>query len=154
MPPTDRRRANLVIGLVVGLSLTAGLGWMALKTTRPMQQASLPANVPVFEAEWLRLPTPEDVIRVYPDKARSERIEDRALVEMRCVIAADGRLEGCAIFNDSLPGYGFAQAALELSDRFEIKTIARDGSSLVGLPVTVPMAFDALFAPAAGEAKP
>lgn len=155
MQPTDRKRANLVIGGVVGLTLIVGLGWMALQTSRAIPLPEVPIQAPIFDAQWLRLPVPDDVVRAYPARARTERIGERVLVEMRCIITEAGRLEGCAIFNESLPGYGFGEAALKLAGRFEIKTTARDGSSLVGLPVTVPLAFDALFAPdAETKAKP
>jgi hypothetical protein len=147
MPPTDRKRANLIVGVIVAAGLTAGLGWMALKTSVSLPELKPSSQRPVFDAEWLKLPVPDDVVRVYPAKAKAERLASRALVEMRCVIAEGGRLEGCAIFDESVPGYGFSAAALGLADRFQIKTTARDGSSLVGLPVTVPMAFDPIYAP-------
>jgi hypothetical protein len=154
MTQPDRRRANLLIGVAFAVLLGGGLGWMAFaQRLRIPTIPQAPDAPPVFDAEWIKLPTPEDVVRAYPPRARTEQLADRVMVEMRCVIAQGGGLTDCAIFHESLKGYGFAEAALALAGRFQVKTTARDGSSLVDLPITVPLGFDALYAPEPGKSR-
>lgn len=141
---TPDRRRGLLVGAGVAVVLAAGLSTMILPGRRPV--APPPDAPPVFDAEWTRLPTPQDVERVYPAKPRAERYAHRVVVSMRCLITEAGGLTDCAITHESISGLGFGQAALALADRFTLKTQAPDGSSLVGLPVTVPMGFSPIFA--------
>jgi hypothetical protein len=149
-PPADdparRRRLNIAIGMLVAALLAGGLLWSVF-AQRPRSIATEVQGAPVFDAEWVKLPTPKDVEGAYPPKAKAAQFREQVLVDMRCVITGAGTLTGCAIFHENIPGWGFGEAALALSDRFALKTQARDGSSLVGLVVTVPLGFDPIFAP-------
>jgi len=102
---------------------------------------------PVYPAEWLRLPTEDDVARLYPAKARREKLAVDVMVNMACAIREDGGLTDCVINEESLTGYGFGDAALKLSAKFKARTKAADGSSLTGLPVGIPLSFDPICAP-------
>ena len=121
---------------------------MGFLTRKPMiTRNTEDFSKPVYAAEWLKLPTCEDVLAVYPNRAKTEALKDPVMVNMSCGIRPDGHLEACEITEESLRGYAFGEAALKLSTKFEIKTTAPDGSALPGLKVGVPMNFDPIFAP-------
>lgn len=142
--PSGRSRLNTYIAVAaIAGGLLYAIGFSIARKPKP----GLEIDQPVFEAEWTRLPTPEAVALAYPPKAKAERYATKALVQMNCVANEQGGLEGCAISHETPPGLGFGAAALSLSKEFRLKTETRDGASLVGLPVSVPLGFDPIFAP-------
>jgi TonB family protein len=62
---------------------------------------------------WAVLPTAEDVIGVYPPKARADGQAGRAI--LRCTLRGDGSLSECVVETEQPDTYGFGAAALQLS---------------------------------------
>jgi hypothetical protein len=141
--PRRSRALNVALGIAAAILLGGGLAWSVSQSSSKVTETS---KGQVFDAEWIKLPTPQDVAAAYPLKARQAALREQALVEMRCIITEAGALAACTILHENMSGWGFGEAALALSDRFALKTKAKDGSSLVGLPVTVPLGFDPIFA--------
>jgi protein TonB len=67
-------------------------------------------------AAWVKLPSPEDLDKVYPPKALAAGVEGSAT--LRCALRPDGSLAGCAVAAESPANYQFGAAALKLAGRF------------------------------------
>ena len=87
-----------------------------------------PVNVPQKAAS--QPPT-----RIYSAQAQ------RANVRMQCRVTASGTLENCVVLSENPPGYGFGRAALRMSGQFQMRPKTRDGKSVAGATVIVPMQF-------------
>ena len=142
--PSRRGRLNTYIAIV---ALVVGVLYAASYAIARKPKPGLVIDPPVFEAEWVRLPSPEAVALAYPPKAKATHYASKALVQMNCFADLQGGLRDCSISHETPPGLGFGAAALSLSSQFRLKTQTRDGASLVGLPVSVPLGFDPIFAP-------
>jgi protein TonB len=105
-----------------------------------------PAPPPAVEAgpdvtitQWLRMPTGEDIFRVYPRHASNRYINGFATI--RCDLTAVGRLTNCAVIAERPAGEGFGVAALKLSGLFKAPEQTPDGRPIAGEHVTIPIRF-------------
>lgn len=76
-----------------------------------------PAPSIVFDAVWIRRPTPEEVKKAFPRGAQS----DTGRVRIGCDIAIDTRVKNCVIYQETPAGQGFGEAALKLSKSFRLQ---------------------------------
>jgi periplasmic protein TonB len=88
---------------------------------------------------WLRKPTVDDLMRVYPRDALRHRIEGRAVVS--CRVTEKGELADCKALQETPPNEGFGEAALKLTPRFLMRLPTRHGIPVAGGTVTVPIRF-------------
>ena len=58
---------------------------------------------------------------------------------MDCIVREDGRLEQCALISETPTGQGFGEQALATAHRFQMRTLTRNGRSIVGARVRLPM---------------
>ena len=65
---------------------------------------------------WVKLPSAEDLAKVYPPDALHQGVEGQAT--LRCTTQPDGRLADCAVAAETPSGQGFGEAALKLAPRF------------------------------------
>jgi len=101
------------------------------KVTIPIRFGSTPATpTPV---SWVRLPTSDDIVKVYPKPALDAAIDGAATIG--CKVADGGRLEDCRIVSETPPNNGFGPAALKLAPLFQL---SRGGGM-----ITVPIVFSA-----------
>lgn len=89
--------------------------------------------------DWVARPQPDDYARYYPAYAQYAGYPGRALIS--CIVTADGRLEQCFVRWEKPEAYGFGEAALRLSRLFRTTTIDRQGRSMVGKIINVPIIF-------------
>jgi periplasmic protein TonB len=87
--------------------------------------------------QWIRKPTPEEMVRAMPYDARQEGISGRAILS--CRVTAGNRVRACRVLEESPHGYGFGGAALILSRRFLIRPPVRAGEPRYDLPVRIPV---------------
>ncbi len=87
----------------------------------------------------LRGPTPDEIYKAFPAKARYERMGGTAA--MQCRIDAKGLLQECAVVSETPQGWGFGDATLRLARRFQISPTTRNGGSVAGMVLTVPITF-------------
>jgi protein TonB len=87
---------------------------------------------------WLQRPTGQDFSRFYPARALERNMEGR--VQLRCVVSADGRIT-CTVISEDPSGWGFGQAALQISHSFRMAAQTADGRPTSGGQVTVPLTF-------------
>ena len=90
-------------------------------------------------AEWIQKPTVADFRRVFPSKARQERIGGN--VALSCKVDRRGRARRCKTLYEAPAGYGFGGAAIKLSPTFVIRPVTKDDIA-TDLPVVIRIAFD------------
>jgi TonB family protein len=93
----------------------------------------------VTNPDWLRRPTGEDIARVYPRGAQKQELNGRAT--LTCAVDADGMLQSCAVSDEDPVGEGFGAAVLALSSQFKLSPQTRDGQSVAGGTIKIPMRF-------------
>jgi TonB family protein len=125
--------AALVGGLaLLGAGAVASLSACAAK---PAEQAMITRPV------WTEKPTGADMLRYYPADAAKAGAGGRAAIS--CGIAKDGRLEDCVVRNQAPAQYAFGQAALQLSQHFQMKSADQDGKPTRGGKIVIPIIFAA-----------
>ncbi len=91
------------------------------------------AAAPTFPG-YAQMPTAADMARLYPDKALD--VGKEGDVVMQCTVQRDLTLARCAVSSETAEGFGFGDAALQLSKFFRMKKGARPGSR-----ITIPIQF-------------
>ncbi|ODT87150.1 TonB family protein [Phenylobacterium sp. SCN 70-31] len=118
-----------------------GVAGLAALAAGAAAWAAQPPSPPVLVAapNWIQRPDAKDIARVYPRKALAQRLAGRAVVT--CRVAGDGRLERCSVTMESPVDAGFGPAALDLTDRFRMDAVGRDGQPTAGGEVRIPIIF-------------
>lgn len=91
-------------------------------------------------ADWVKRPSADQVLGVFPREAWRKSISGKALVE--CRVSEQGVLFGCAIESETPEDEGFGLAALALTPQFLMKPEMRDGkpvASTVRIPINFRM---------------
>ncbi|HEY8004272.1 MAG TPA: TonB family protein [Phenylobacterium sp.] len=129
-PLPGRAARQLGLGLAVGVGvLSAGLAWAA----QPVKP------VLVTQPDWASKPVGADIADVYPPEAYKAGIGGAATIA--CAVAKDGRLANCKVVHEAPAKAGFGDAALKLSERFQMKPMSRDGHPVAGGKVRIPIRF-------------
>lgn len=129
--PAPRRR---IAGLALIAALSAAGAAAAWAAQSPVREAPV-----ITQPDWVRRPTAEDVVRFYPPAAAANRLPGAALIA--CEVTAAGRLTACAVVGEDPVGAGFGEAALKMSEQFEMKPMSRDGHPVSGARVRIPIRF-------------
>lgn len=88
--------------------------------------------------DWLARPTPEAMLRYYPDEAMDRSISGRAVVS--CLTRLDARLEACRVVEEYPVGMGFGAAAVRMAEtEFRMKPATQDGKPVAGSAVRIPI---------------
>lgn len=109
--------------------------------------ADAPVAPPVTQPDWVIRPTGADLADVYPPEAAKTGVG--GAVTIGCAVAADGRLAKCQVEREDPVQAGFGEAALKLSERFQMKPMSRDGHPVSGGVVRIPIRFMPAPQPAA-----
>jgi len=100
-----------------------------------------PADKSVIIAPyWLRLPSGQDIARVFPDRAQRQEVQGLATV--LCHVSSEGTLVNCEVTAEAPGGAGFGAAAMKLTPLFKMKPQTRDGTPVIGGTVRIPMRFN------------
>lgn len=87
---------------------------------------------------WLSRPSPDAVLRYYPDEAVDRSVSGRVVVT--CRTRLDTRLEGCEIVEEYPVGMGFGDAAIRMAEaEFRMKPATVDGKPVAGSAVRIPI---------------
>ena len=81
-------------------------------------------------ADWLKKPTPEDLLAVWPKAAL--RTGKGGKATLSCVVTAHGDLTSCKVLNEKPEGAGFGGAALALTSQFHMKPATLNGKPVDG----------------------
>jgi protein TonB len=119
--------------LVAGLALLAGPAAFA-QTGAPKGGMG---NVDTA-AEWLELPTWNDLGPVWPQKALETGVSGRASI--RCTVTVTGLLTACKVLSETPVDYGFGAAALLASPSFLFKPATHNGVPIVSTAI-IPVNF-------------
>ena len=106
---------------LVGLAMTAGA-----------------AQAADTAADWVRRPTPEDLMAVWPTAAWKSGIGGKAVIN--CKVSVQGALFDCAVESERPAGAGFGAAAIALTPQLLMKPATRDGQPVVS-DVRIPLSF-------------
>jgi len=101
----------------------------------PPNKFAAPAQT---DPSWLVKPTQGDLSRVYPSDARRKRLGGQVMLE--CTVDEDGYLKDCVVLEETPPGEGFGNAALEITAYMRMKPATRQG-----VPITSPLAVPVIF---------
>lgn len=110
--------------LAVGLALAAVMAY--------------PAAAAETAADWLKGPTPEDLMTVWPRDAFKRGYGGKAIIA--CQVSVQGGLRECSVESESPAGAGFGSAAIALTPQFVMKPATRDGQPVVSA-VRIPVIF-------------
>jgi TonB family protein len=87
---------------------------------------------------WIKQPTAEQVIAVWPAPAREKGVAGRA--EIICVVTVEGKLEQCGVASETPSDMGFGAAALRLVPGCLFRAATLDGRP-VPARVKIPIRF-------------
>ena len=121
-------KASAWAGLAIALAWTSA-GWA---------QPPLPPPVVITNPDWLRKPTANDMVAVYPIKAMKAGESGRAII--KCVVTTTGLLRACGVVTEDPPGDGFGIAAVVLSRTFLMKPRLANGIPVEG-EISIPISF-------------
>jgi protein TonB len=102
-------------------------------------EPAAPPSTTIVGPEWAKKATGEDVERVFPTRAKRREINGAATIQ--CGVVANGTLTNCTVLEEQPLGEGFGEAALKLAPRFRLKPMLKDGRSVEGGIVRIPLRF-------------
>ncbi len=100
----------------------------------------LAADKPTSGADWLKRPSSEDLLSVWPTEALRRSIGGKATIS--CTVTVQGTLRACQVVAETPQGAGFGGAALTLSRQFLMRP-ARENGVPVETVVSIPINFAA-----------
>jgi TonB family protein len=91
------------------------------------------------EPDWLRKPTAQDLMAVWPRAAMQKGVKGKAVVS--CVVTIQGKLRDCTVASETPTGLGFGAAAIALTSQFIMTPALKNGEVVEGT-ARIPINFD------------
>jgi TonB family protein len=115
-----------------------------MKHLQPGVLAALAIFTPAFAqdraADWLKRPTADDLLAVWPARAYQQHKSGKATIG--CIVTVQGTLRDCKVLEETPEGAGFGGAALALSTQFLMRPAMEAGApveSTVRIPIDFKM---------------
>ena len=93
----------------------------------------------IGKPDWLKKPTPAQMMGAYPDRALRQNISGTA--RLSCKVTTTGNVRDCVVLSETPSEYGFGGAALKVSKNFRMKPQTVDGQVIDGATVQIPLNF-------------
>ncbi|HWA22473.1 MAG TPA: energy transducer TonB [Caulobacterales bacterium] len=97
-----------------------------------------PPPAQITGATWLKRPGSREFDRYYPPRAMEREKEGR--VVLNCSVNADGTIN-CRVSSETPDGWGFGDAALQISKYFKMAPQTVNGEPTSGGSISVPIVF-------------
>lgn len=94
----------------------------------------------IAKPDWLRKPTPAQMMGAYPDRALRQNISGTA--RLSCKVTVTGAVRDCVVLSETPSEYGFGAAAVRVSKNFRMKPQTVDGQAVDGASVQIPLSFN------------
>jgi len=127
-----------MLSVLAAVLMQAAMPTLSPPPSSPPAQSAMPPGG-ITNADWLRKPTGEDMARFYPPAAAAANIEGRAV--LHCSVTAAGTLADCSTSDETPPGQGFGQAAMNLGTLFRMRPMTKDGAPVSGGRINIPIRF-------------
>jgi len=88
--------------------------------------------------DWVRKPTRDDLLAVWPTSALKSGLSGEALIN--CAVTVQGALNDCIVTEETPTGLGFGAAAIALTPQFRMKPATWRGVPAVGM-ISMPVRF-------------
>jgi TonB family protein len=98
-----------------------------------------PRRKVIINPDWLKRPDAKRTAAAYPAAARAAHVGGKAVVE--CLVGADGHPHDCRVKEETPPGMGFGDAAVQLSQETLFIPKRIDCEPVDGGLVSIPMTF-------------
>ncbi|HWE98583.1 MAG TPA: TonB family protein [Caulobacteraceae bacterium] len=98
-----------------------------------------PGHRVVVEPDWLIKPTGDQLERVFPPGAEAAGIGGR--IRLSCKVRLDGGVDRCTIDQEDPPGWGFGDAALQLTPMMKLRPKTINGQAVDGGEADIPIRF-------------
>lgn len=105
----------------------------------PAPAVTAPSPGIIRNPVWISRPTPEQVGRLYPERAIARGVTGSAT--LWCGIRANGTMTDCQVVDESPAGWRFGEAALSMAQYFRISPKTVDGKPVEGSRVRIPVVF-------------
>lgn len=93
----------------------------------------------IVQPDWLRKPTQEQLMAVWPKGALQVGKKGRGVID--CSVSLQGMLFDCKVAEEDPVGSGFGGAAIALTPQFVMKPATRNGVPFVATHVRIPITF-------------
>ncbi len=93
----------------------------------------------VTNPDWVKRPTAESLLSVWPKESMSKGIGGRAVIG--CDVSRQGVLVKCMVVSESPEGSGFGQAAIAMTPQLLMSPKKIDGVAVDGGKVQIPLTF-------------
>jgi len=121
----------------------------SLGGTQPPDTASQPPSTTRFEFSLSPPRIDPDVLskdwrlgrRSVHEEDHGQRFPVAGHATLRCQVNRFGRMESCTVTEETPPGLGFGQAALDMSLLFKMKPMTKDGVAVDGGVIVIPLKF-------------
>lgn len=101
--------------------------------------ASAPAKPVETPADWLRKPSLDDMMTVWPLEALKRGQSGKGVID--CEVSAHGALVDCEVVSEEPAGSNFGRAAKALAPQFLMKPATKDGKPVSGGRARIPINF-------------
>ena len=91
------------------------------------------------EVSFHSLPKAQPGAQFYPAEALKARVDGHATVV--CTVQASGELAGCAVTEETPPGYGFGAKVMETAQSIRVYGLSKYGAPTKGRLIQVPIKF-------------